>query len=43
MDARSFARIKNLIGDQLLATKAELSRVKLYFRFACKAGGDFVI
>ena len=44
MDARAFARIKNLIWDQLLATKAEkLSRVKLYFRFACKTGGDFVI
>ena len=37
MDVRTYARIKNVIWDQLLATKAaKLSRLKLYFRFACK-------
>ena len=36
IDVRIFARIKNLIWDQLLATKAELSRVKLYFRVGAK-------
>ena len=42
MGVRTFARIKNLICDQLLATKAKLSRVKLYFRFACVTE-DFAI
>ena len=33
MDVRTFARIKKVIWEQLLATKGE---IKLYFRFACK-------
>ena len=37
---RTFARIKHLIWDQLLATKVIQS--KLYFRFACETE-DFVI
>ena len=35
MEVRRFARIKKVIWDQLLATKAEIIRGKLYFRFAC--------
>ena len=35
MGVRTFARIKHLIWDQLLVG-LKLSRVKLYFRFACK-------
>ena len=37
----TFARIKNLICDQLQATQAEmkLSRVKLYFRVCAKQEG----
>ena len=30
-----FARIKKVIWDQLLDTKAEIIQSKLYFRFAC--------
>ena len=38
-----FARIKNLIWDQLLALlRLKVSRVKPYFRFACETE-DFVI
>ena len=33
MDARTFARIKNLIWDQLLATKAEAHEAKFGFFF----------
>ena len=37
MDVRTFARIKTVIWDQLLATKAEIIQsYKLYFRFACE-------
>ena len=35
MEVRRFARIKKVIWDQLLATKAESIQSKLYFRFAC--------
>ena len=35
MEVRRFARIKKVIWDQLLATKAEIIQRKLYFRFAC--------
>ena len=35
MEVRTFARIKKVIWDQLLATKAEIIQSKLYFRFAC--------
>ena len=34
MEVRTFARIKKVIWDQLLATKAEIIQSKLYFRFA---------
>ena len=34
MDVRTFARIKKVIWDQLLATKAEIIQIKLYFRFS---------
>ena len=34
MEVRTFARIKKVISDQLLVTKAEIIP-KLYFRFAC--------
>ena len=37
----TFARINNLIWDQLQASKAELSRVKLYFRVCTKQKGIF--
>ena len=33
MDARAFARIKNLIWDQLLATKAEIIQNLAVFSF----------
>ena len=32
MEVRTFARIKKVIWDQLLATKAEIIQSKLYFR-----------
>ena len=35
MEVRTFAKIKKVIWDQLLATKAEIIQRKLYFRFAC--------
>ena len=35
MKVRTFARIKKVVWDQLLATKAEIIQRKLYFRFAC--------
>ena len=35
MKVRRFARIKKVIWDQLLDTKAEIIQSKLYFRFAC--------
>ena len=35
MEVRTFARIKKVMWDQLLATKAEIIQRKLYFRFAC--------
>ena len=35
MEVRRFARIKKVIWDQLLATKAEIIQRKLYFHFAC--------
>ena len=35
MEVRIFARVKKVIWDQLLATKAEIIQRKLYFRFAC--------
>ena len=35
MEVRRFARIKKVIYDQLLATKAEIIRGKQYFPFAC--------
>ena len=34
MEVRTFARIKKVIWDQLLATEAEIIKGKLYFRFA---------
>ena len=34
MEVRRFARIKKVIWDQLLDTKAEIIQSKLYFRFA---------
>ena len=36
MEDSTFARIKKVIWDQLLAAKAEIIQSKLYFRFACK-------
>ena len=36
MAVRTSARIKKVIWDQLLATKAEIIKGKLYFRFACE-------
>ena len=35
MEVRTLARIKKVMWDQLLATKAEIIQSKLYFRFAC--------
>ena len=35
MEVRRFARIKKVIWDQLLATRAEIIQGKLYFHFAC--------
>ena len=35
-EVRTFARIKKVIWDQLLATKADIIQSKLYFRFACE-------
>ena len=35
MEVRTFARIKKVMWDQLLATKAEIIQRKLYFCFAC--------
>ena len=35
MEVRRFARIKKVLWDQLLDTKAEIIQRKLYFRFAC--------
>ena len=35
MGVRTFARIKKVVWDQLLATKAEIIQSKLYFHFAC--------
>ena len=34
MEVRTFARIKKVIWDQLLATKVEIIQSKLYFCFA---------
>ena len=36
MEVRTFARIKKVIWDQLLATMAEIIKDKPYFRFACQ-------
>ena len=36
MEVSTFARIKKVIWDHLLAAKAEIIQSKLYFRFACK-------
>ena len=37
MDVRTYARIKNVIWDQLLATKAEIiQNYKTVFSFVCK-------
>ena len=35
IEVRTLARIKKVMWDQLLATKAESIQSKLYFRFAC--------
>ena len=35
IEVRTFARIKKVMWDQLLATKAEVIQRKLYFRFVC--------
>ena len=35
MEVRTFARMKKVIWDQLLDTKAEIIQRKMYFRFAC--------
>ena len=35
MEVRTFAKIKKVVWDQLLATKAEIMQRKQYFRFAC--------
>ena len=35
MEVRRFARIKKVIWDQLLDTKAEIIQSKLYFCFVC--------
>ena len=35
MEVRTFARMKKVIWDQLLDTKAEIIQTKLYFRLAC--------
>ena len=44
VDVRTYARIKNVIWDQLLATKAEIiQNYKAVFSFCAQnAGGDFV-
>ena len=42
IDIKTFARVKNLIWDQLLATKAEIVHSAI-FSWLCKTGGDFVI
>ena len=36
IEVRTFARIKKVIWEQLLATKAEIIKGKLYFTFACE-------
>ena len=36
VEVRTFARIKKVIWDQLLATKVEIIQSKLYFHFACE-------
>ena len=36
MGVRTFARIKHLFGTSCWLVRLTLSRVKLYFRFACK-------
>ena len=44
MDVRTFARIKNVVWDQLLATEAEIVQSKAVFSFCVQnTGGDFVI
>ena len=35
VEVRTFARLKKVIWDQFLVTKAEIIQSKLYFRFAC--------
>ena len=35
MEVRTFGRIKKVMWDRLLATKAEIIQSKLYFPFAC--------
>ena len=42
MGVKTFARIKHLIWDQLLATKAEVTQSLAEFRFGCETE-DFVI
>ena len=39
MGVRTFARIKNLIWDQLLATKAEIIQSYAVFSFYVRNGG----
>ena len=43
IDVRAFARVKNLIWDQLLATEAEIIQSQAVFSWLCKTEGDFVI
>ena len=43
IDNRSYARIKNVIWDQLLATNAEIIQSQAVFSCLCKTGGGFVI
>ena len=45
MDARTFARIKNLIWDQLLATKAEiiLSKAEISCIFVLRARQEVIL
>ena len=40
MEVRTLARIKKVIWDQLLATKADIIQSKLYFHFACVLRGQ---
>ena len=42
IDVRSYARIKNVIWDQLLATKAEIIQSSAVFSCLSKTGGEFL-